>query len=697
MTTFTWDADTNSLDDFDSTIVETKATLANIGRLHTHTFSEYQTFDGDAWAFDLGQVAIGIKDVFGAGGATDGITYVRFYLKETTGNTPSGGGARLLTFLDTTGTVDMGSVYLWAVGGTSPVVLWFGDGFSLGQVIPTRPYGLDTWHLVEFLFVSGPDGYAIGTLDGAWFSGQQDSGFSDTGSRVRTILFGTWNNFGGEALVEHVPGIRWAVELDVQLDHLYVSDDTGVGWPGPAPESGTPPKGGVFFLDGFEHGTTTGMAFVGGTEFPTIDAAIKRSGEYSLKCNSGLSALPSLFSQQNTPPASEILIRAAFKFTHLPASKIPIVQLYDDSSTAKSALLIDAAGRLWADADATDGTDTGGITLSPGNWYALDLYFYYFGTDGTWTLHWRVRDDSTGRWHNQTSDVSTGHSRDWLRGRLIRLGWVTSPGASKILHLDDVVMSFHGSDWPFDMGSVQAIRPNNNSVHADSADFWQTTDDGVTQDSIDTTAWEMIDDDPLGTDDAVAQFVQSITAFQPFGFEGPVFPNAAGASQLTAFTRSQILDTTVWAIAYSDGTYESRTANISAAPEFDGLKRTDFPMTLGVGSSTYLPKAWIQEVLNLIGIRFGYSPTAFSGGQAARLDAVLIQSIYPDEIIYGRLRINNLLGLGEAVGDPAPAIPEGVLGISAQINLHAPPADTAPDTLAGELGISGRFGLAPPE
>jgi hypothetical protein len=583
--------------------------------------------------------AFGLKTIFPDGPA-GGITYVRFYMKETSGFTPTTADLDIMTFIDTAHN-RMGAIVLTGGPGqedlgTTRHLAWRGAGYGVGaQNVVLRDIGVDTWHMIEFLFIQSTT--ISGRMDGASFASQNAFFIGTNGRKLKEILFGG---------IAHTAGDETSYS-DLWFDHIYVSDDVDRSWPGPNVESGTPAKGGVFYLDGFEHGTIVGLSGSGADEIEIVTNPV-RSGVFAAKCDGTFGVTPR--HAVVAPATPEVVVRLGIHPLSLPSAPMRIFQvdLFNPVIAAPvSAITLDSAGTLHADIDIGDAQLADGPTLTPGNWYALDAAFRYTGS--TWTLDWRVRDDQTRVWTTYPSDTVTGHAL-----RIIDRVWfgiVTNPGGNPRIVIDDEVLSSYFFDYPFEKGGILAVFPNADGIHSDPGNFRQSEDGGATMDAVAAGSWALLDERPPTLDDLVAQVVKDQVGYLEYGFARPMSTAAAGASQLSVFRRSRnVGGAHLFSLAYADGTpgtfgaFESVAGPFSTAPQWDVQWRTDFPMVLGVGTADLLPPAWTIHVLDNVRARFGYSLDTFVGDDAIMADVLIIQSIYDDSAFSHGVHIRRRFG-----------------------------------------------------
>lgn len=230
-------------------------------------------------------------------------------------------------------------------------------------------------------------------------------------------------------------------------------------------------------LDQVSLGAASGVA-------PSVELTRVRSGSAALKCDSGAGNASAYFGFAGPIAASiTTYTRVFFSFDALPSSTVPILSM----GTVIWSVRLTAAGKvqLWNDAGAPAqiGSDSSATVVADGSsWYRLEVALTLNGSSQITNVELRL----------DGAVVASGAVTAIL-GSTHRCGWVSAPGASKVLYCDDVAINDSlGSDqasWPGD-GKVVLLKPISDGQRGS----WTGGAGGT------TNLWDAVDNTPpIGT------------------------------------------------------------------------------------------------------------------------------------------------------------------------------------------------------
>jgi hypothetical protein len=194
----------------------------------------------------------------------------------------------------------------------------------------------------------------------------------------------------------------------------------------------------------------------------TIDTGFSRSGNNSLKCDSG-AGNTTAFDSLTIPPAGDgftVFARAYFYFNDLPTSQTVVVLSFATATKIVSARLTTGGKlQLWDDPHLLQLGSDSVASLVPGQWYRIEL---------SWTPMALGTNESAAL---QLDGISVASVSNLSLGNLIatqvNCGWQTAPGANRVCHVDDfAVNSSSGTTqttWPGE-GKVVLLKPTGDSA-----------------------------------------------------------------------------------------------------------------------------------------------------------------------------------------------------------------------------------------
>ena len=166
----------------------------------------------------------------------------------------------------------------------------------------------------------------------------------------------------------------------------------------------------------------------------TYDSSVKRTGNFSGKCDSGAGGVAAACSTcvpvVAITPSSTVYAREYFNFTNLPASTVSILAPLSVISTG-GAVKITSGGvvQLWDNTAANVQIGSDGPTLSTGTWYMIELAITLNASSLITSVEARVEGSSIA------SGSVTGVGA--FSQASFSAGWIDAPGTSKVVNIDD--------------------------------------------------------------------------------------------------------------------------------------------------------------------------------------------------------------------------------------------------------------------
>lgn len=268
------------------------------------------------------------------------------------------------------------------------------------------------------------------------------------------------------------------------------------------------------------HTGLTSIADSGVTGTVTFDTGTMRSGSRSFKCDAGAgNAAADVFLFKSSALDRRNFLSVWFYVPNasgLPSSNAKIIQV-TQSGNQQFAVRLTTAGKvqLLDHVDVQIGSDSAG-TVATDTWHRIDL---------GWEISTGAADYAEARLDGVSAAATTTASVSDTAGPTIRFGWVSAPGASKVIYCDDAT-------WNDDTGGVNdtwagdehivVSRPTADSARDASwvagaggtTDLWEAVNNAppVGVDNASATDTSQIKNATSTTTDAYSATMQSYTA-----------------------------------------------------------------------------------------------------------------------------------------------------------------------------------------
>jgi hypothetical protein len=344
-------------------------------------------------------------------------------------------------------------------------------------------------------------------------------------------------------------------------------------------------------LTGFEHGnlSASGGGLVNSItgSVMSVDSAVKRSGNYSLKCTEvGVAS----YVTWNLATPAVITARFYIRFASLPASGIKL--FWDMRVTAGNPCRFQVASTGVCSMQWSTGTAQTGPTLAVDTWYRVDLLANQGA--GTKTCDWQI-DGAAQTQATLVEAASTFTS--------IRCGGSTAE--TMTFWYDDVFISVTSGDYPIGASQAVGLSSNADGTHNAGTNIME---DASGNDIGAVTAFNLLDDVPMGngtTTDRVQQTGAGTGNYAEVQFAD--MPSSSAVNGVMAYLCYQ-----------SAATQANQGATIVSADDFSTFSdvfgnpttRGDMSETSDFFKSVIVAPpggTWSEAEVNNLKMRIGYS------------------------------------------------------------------------------------------
>ncbi len=326
----------------------------------------------------------------------------------------------------------------------------------------------------------------------------------------------------------------------------------------------------------------------------SADAAIKRTGAYSLKLGTNAAASYAQWSTPISPAPVAQVARFAFHLDSLPTANVN--QLFGMNSSGGMQLRYIAATQKLAIALAP--TTTSGLivvealdTVQAGVWYVIDVRLRVGGPNHI--ADWRI---------NGTAQPSASVVGSASGTNVATFG--TQSAETFSAHYDDIMLTFESADYPLGDGRVYAVYPDGMGTSVGATNF--RDDDGT---AIDAASWARLDEVPMAPiTDYIQQTTASTTSYVELTMQNTTETCIRGArgyftshSPVSVSNKTNHMKISAFSGAQESIIYEGNTLSSSTTQSID--------RSANVTPAT----TWSQSALNAIVLRFGYSNSLANG------------------------------------------------------------------------------------
>ncbi len=351
------------------------------------------------------------------------------------------------------------------------------------------------------------------------------------------------------------------------------------------------------WLTGFEYGLATPVTNGGGLAntivgTPSVSGSIKRSGGYSLRCQTAAGAQTYI---QITTSLSKTTVGFYIYFTTVPSADCSLFLV--NLSTVYYRIRFHQSNSNLALYDGTTTKDLGAVTT--GVWYRIDMKV---DASANPTTAAAKMDGGT----EQTFSTSQGASTITY----VSMG-ITTASVNADIYFDDVVVTNDSVDYPLGAHAVAGLRPSGDGTHNNGANILEDSAGADIGDGTGGTvaAYDKLDESPwtsTANADYVRQTANGTANYAEILFADTSETQILGAMALLEYASASATGNTGGCIIIDEDA-TSRTLWGAAGALADYSESSAFYKSLLIPAPA---GGWDMGAVNALKCRFGYSDDA---------------------------------------------------------------------------------------